>query len=159
MNGSNDGPAHPAAPALDRHHHVAERFWEKVEIQSNGCWEWQAATKESGYGVFRLNGTKSAHRIAYRLTHGRIPEGKLVRHTCDNPNPSCVNPSHLEVGTPSDNQHDRDDRLSIEDNIEIQHEYETSDKTQMDLAEEYGVCQGRISEIIREDYSDRKTRI
>ena len=92
---------------------VAERiahFWSQVKRDSDGCWEWQAATFHNGYGMFaagRKNGkavVRHAHRIAYELTHGLTPRGLVVMHTCDNP--KCCNPSHLRAGTQADNLRD-----------------------------------------------------
>jgi len=84
---------------------VEERFWAKVYKKAKGgCWEWTAAKKDTGYGVFwvpkqrRLFG---AHRIAWMLNNGEIPVGKLVLHKCDNP--ACINPSHLFLGNQQDN--------------------------------------------------------
>lgn len=72
--------------------------------EATGCWEWQQG-KSGGYGMVRVSGRKfGAHRLTFSLAHGVIPRGMLVRHRCDNP--GCVNPSHLELGTESDNRRD-----------------------------------------------------
>lgn len=85
------------------------QFWSSVVGgRSNECWEWQGAKNQSGYGKFR---TRQAHRIAYTLTKGAIPEGHLVRHLCDNP--KCCNPSHLLTGTSKDNAQDAVDRMRV----------------------------------------------
>jgi hypothetical protein len=65
------------------------------------CWEWQGRKSDKGYGRFKKT---RAHRIAYTLVHGPIPEGLIVRHSCDNP--ACCNPKHLLVGTHQDNMDD-----------------------------------------------------
>ena len=62
-----------------------------------------------GYGSFSVDGKSCpAHRVAFELTHGPIPEGQVVRHKCDVP--GCCNPAHLELGTSADNNRDRDER-------------------------------------------------
>jgi hypothetical protein len=75
--------------------------------RTRGCWYWTAGLTGSGYGAYypRANHQVLAHRYAYRRAHGRIPRGKLVLHTCDNPR--CVNPKHLFLGTHGDNARDR----------------------------------------------------
>jgi len=87
---------------------LRERFLEKVRKTST-CWEW-AGTKSCGYarieeptGV-RPSRTLGAHRVAYELFVGPIPEGKHILHHCDNP--GCVNPEHLFLGTQADNVKD-----------------------------------------------------
>ena len=85
---------------------LAQRFWSKVDpAPSSCCWEWTAGKTTTGYGKFRLNNRDlRANRVAYTLAKGEIPEGLVVRHTCDNP--ACCNPDHLILGTQSDNMKD-----------------------------------------------------
>lgn len=86
---------------------VEERFWSHVD-KSDGCWEWKLAPLSSGYGRFTLTRRKSvrAHRMAWELEHGPIPDEMCVLHECDNR--LCVRPSHLFLGTNVDNMRDRD---------------------------------------------------
>ena len=85
------------------------RFWDKVTI-GDDCWEWQAyrIPPPSGYGQFGMGGRRGrmhpAHRVAWLLWHGTIPEGMRVLHRCDNP--PCVRPDHLFLGTQADNVRD-----------------------------------------------------
>jgi hypothetical protein len=83
-----------------------ERFWSKVKIGApDECWEWQSRRDAWGYGSFTMGRETLAHRTAYVLTTGTILPGMYIIHSCDNP--GCVNPSHLRMGTPKDNSHDR----------------------------------------------------
>jgi len=90
------------------------KFWEKINKNTNKlspyaagqCWEWEAAKTPAGYG--RLwNGERYeyAHRHSWKIHNkGAIPDGLFIMHKCDNP--SCVRPSHLAIGTPSENSLD-----------------------------------------------------
>lgn len=84
-----------------------ERFWSHVD-KSGECWEWIAYRNNSrgGYGRFQpaVGIRKEAHRYAWEITHGPIPDGLYVCHDCDNP--SCVRPDHLFLGTQKDNIRD-----------------------------------------------------
>jgi hypothetical protein len=85
---------------------IADRYWSKVNIgEPDECWEWTASKLLNGYGQFMLNGRpRTAHRIAWMLTHGPIPDGMLVMHLYDNK--ACCNPAHLSLGTYADNTQD-----------------------------------------------------
>lgn len=81
----------------------AARFWSKVKRGcEDECWDW-IASLESGYGRvgFAPYGLFKANRIAYFLSTGIDPGEMGVLHKCDRP--QCCNPSHLILGTDSDN--------------------------------------------------------
>lgn len=96
---------------------VAERFWEKVDKAGpistyrpdlGSCWLWMAQiNKETGYGCFWVgrdagkNLNVPAHRVAYGLAMGSIPEGLHIDHLCRVRN--CVRPTHLEPVTNAEN--------------------------------------------------------
>jgi hypothetical protein len=71
------------------------------------CAEWLGPRWASGYGRFRnqLGMSNYAHRAIYEIRHGKIPDGLLVLHHCDNP--PCGRDSHLWLGTAADNMRDK----------------------------------------------------
>jgi hypothetical protein len=84
------------------------RFWSE---QSGDCIVWTGGINHRGYGQAWSgeNGEyTSAHRLSYTVHNGPIPDGMLVRHTCDNR--PCINPKHLIVGTHVDNMNDMVER-------------------------------------------------
>lgn len=94
---------------MSLHHPIGEihpvdaaRFWLWVE-KSPECWEWQGTVHStSGYGNRYINGrTHGAHRIAWAITNGEIPEGMVIDHMCHNL--VCVNPDHLRLATHKQN--------------------------------------------------------
>lgn len=73
------------------------RFESKVE-RSDRCWLWRGTIHVEGYGHFSLNSKAvPAHRVAYQVAKGPIPEGLQIDHLCKVRN--CVNPDHLEAVT------------------------------------------------------------
>lgn len=89
-----------SGPRLELRRSLADRFWEKVE-KTETCWNWTASLNGNGYGQFALETwplvLRGAHRIAYLLVVGPIPEGLDLDHLCRNRR--CVNPAHLEPVT------------------------------------------------------------
>ena len=72
---------------------VEDRFWSKVN-KTDTCWLWLSSLTQ-GYGSFWMNGKpQRAHRIAYELRKGPIPESMELDHLCRNR--ACVNPAHLQ---------------------------------------------------------------
>ena len=84
------------------------RFWSKVN-RTETCWLWAGASNPQGYGHLRV-GKKHvrAHRYAYELLVGPIPEGLQLDHLCCVT--SCVNPAHLEPVTAQENMRRRQER-------------------------------------------------
>lgn len=75
----------------------------------DNCLIWHGRFSPQGYGVLVVDGAQwLAHRWAYQIRFGAIPEKRVVRHKCDNKR--CVNPDHLELGTHKDNTRDMIER-------------------------------------------------
>jgi hypothetical protein len=85
---------------------LIDRLMARVEKQGNGCWYWTGAVQINGYGQLTgsIWGTRYVHRWSYIHHKGAIPEGMMIRHTCDVRH--CVNPAHLIPGHSVDNVHD-----------------------------------------------------
>lgn len=83
-------------------HSTEERFWDKVE-KGNSCWLWIGKRMPNGYARFKVGGCGIyAHRFAYELLVGPIPEGLQIDHLCRVRH--CVNPRHLEPVTQRENK-------------------------------------------------------
>lgn len=91
------------------------RFWSKVDMTGD-CWNWLGAHGKHGHGTFcvtkdGVSKTPGAHRVAYELVKGPIPEGLHIDHICHNP--PCVNPDHLRPVTHKQNHENRRGASSI----------------------------------------------
>jgi hypothetical protein len=88
---------------LSNHHsHKSVKY-----VVNGDCWECVShRLNEGGYATVRYNGEQwYIHRLSYHLHKGKVPEGMVVMHTCDNP--KCINPDHLGLGSQLDNIVDR----------------------------------------------------
>lgn len=114
MTDSRRGRELDARAMLDERH--ISLFWDKVDDSAGpeACWPWRAALAVNGYGVYGVlrkvdgkwrNRQHKAHRLAWSLVNGLIPDGDMIRHSCDNP--PCCNPAHLLIGSGNDNVADK----------------------------------------------------
>jgi hypothetical protein len=138
-----------ARPAQDE----ATRFAKFVQ-KTDGCHLWQSTLHRTGYGRFYFRGRQApAHVVAYILTHGSVPEGKIVCHTCDVRN--CVNPEHLYAGDHFTNARDRVARhrhvgrrkLTDMGVRVIRRLLEQSSLSQEQIAEPFGIKQVAVSRV------------
>jgi|GEM_PF-1842294 len=135
---------------------IEQRFWEKVK-KTKGCWEWAGSCMRLGYGMFRLDGLwQPAHRVAWKLVNGEIPEGLDILHKCDNR--KCVNPNHLSIGTQNDNMYDmvkkgRQWKKLLDFQVaEIRKRHEEQDESVQMLANEYGVSIRLVRGIVKREF-------
>lgn len=123
-----------------------------------GCILWTGAkNSRTGYGRLRYDGGRMlAHRVAYTLKFGPIPEGMQVLHKCDNP--YCVAPDHLFLGTNADNVADKVSKGRQARNFGEKHPsakftedvirvIRADNRLHKVIAREYGCCRSTISYI------------
>jgi|Wag4MinimDraft_6_1082665.scaffolds.fasta_scaffold02228_9 hypothetical protein len=138
---------------------AAERLEHYSAPGNNGCIVFTGSRQASGHGEIAYKGRKfRAHRLSY-ITHvGPIPQGMVICHKCDNP--PCINPEHLFLGTQADNLKDarqkgrmkapnpRGERHGLAKlNAEKVAAIRSDQRTQREIAKEYGVHQTTIKNI------------
>lgn len=135
---------------------ASDRFMAKVSPEpTTGCWLWTAYAFSYGYGQFHLgNRDMVAHRAAWLLFRGTIPDGMCVLHACDTP--LCVNPDHLFLGTKADNTNDmmRKRRHVVrrdftDGQIRDIRARVAAGERQADVARHYGTTPQRVHNVIR----------
>jgi hypothetical protein len=133
---------------------TTDKFWRLVH--KNGCWLWSGTTDRKGYGVVWFNARREyAHRVAWELLRGEIPEGLCVLHDCPGgDNPLCVNPDHLWLGTKPQNNQDRSlkersfSKITREDAREIRRQYKIEGIPRAILATTFGVSRATVGMIL-----------
>lgn len=140
------------------------RFMRSVQIGSrNGdCWRWTGNRPGDRYGHFSVRKrTVKAHRWIYEKVVGRIGDGLVLRHKCDNP--ACVNPLHLEPGTLAENTRDKFERGRAPNRQGEKHPLAKVDEAVVqeiralaacghnhsDLAERFGIARQHVGKIVR----------
>lgn len=97
MDGRTRSAHGPFAPTP-----VLERLVASIVLAPDGCWEWNGCLDKDGYGRLRVGSrTIGAHRAAYEISVGPVPEGLCIDHLCRNR--KCINPAHLEPVTKREN--------------------------------------------------------
>lgn len=81
------------------------RFWSSAQREGE-CLVWAKSRRRNGYGQATIaHRNRTAHRLAFELTYGAIPEGMLVDHICGNR--ACIEPAHLRLATKKQNGENR----------------------------------------------------
>lgn len=135
----------------------------RMSATEGDCRVWTGSRNRYGYGriTIRPRGVLTAHRVAWEVARGAIPDGMVVRHKCDNR--PCINIDHLELGTHAENQHDKRDRGRSapakgsqnnhaklrETDIPIIREMSVRGVPRSEIARRFGVTPGNIALIVQ----------
>lgn len=146
---------HGKLSAAKHHDRAVDKFWTQFEIGNEGCWEWKGKRNRRGYGqsTFADKNMRIAHRTMWQFIFGPIPNGLFICHHCDNP--PCIRPSHLFLGTHTDNMLDSiikerfsKQRLSIGQIEEIHKLHASGKYFHREIALKFGVSQSHVTRIV-----------
>ena len=152
---SNKGSFKPWSDEQFRTH-----FWGRCVAQTDGCWLYSGSVERTGYGRVKRAGKKHmAHRMAYLLANGEIPDEMVVCHKCDVR--LCCNPAHLFIGTRNDNTQDAVSKQRHAQGERCNHNKLTAEQVQQirldwrascgagPLARLYGVSREQIYNVVK----------
>ncbi len=153
---------------------LKERLYRHIDVKgSDDCWPFSGYLNKKGYGRIRIKidgkwKYRPSHAVALELELGHPITGWGC-HRCDNP--PCCNPAHIYDGNAATNADDcvtrkrhtyqqpnfpkaRGERhplakLTESAVIDIRRRYAAGGISQQALADEYGVNQTKISEVVR----------
>lgn len=156
----------PLSPASSP---IEQRFWGFLPDRELGsCWPWTGQLHKDGYGLISTSRpnkrARLAHRVAYEIMIGPIPDGLNVLHSCDNP-PCCNAYEHLFLGTQADNVADciakgRESHASVnvgsahgmakldENAVRLIRELAAGGTSGKQLAQDFGVSRATISFVL-----------
>lgn len=140
------------------------RFWEKVTpTKDDSCWLWTAHTR-GGYGRFRdvnpvtgKKSTRSAHRVAFELSNNiSLTDGQVILHSRECTDRRCCRPSHLRIGTLSENYHDAiasgrrpgKTKITPEQAIDVVAHWRSGEMTQRAIADKFGLTTQHVEHIL-----------
>lgn len=150
---------------------LSERFWQYIDVGDwDACWEWTGSRHKQGYGQFVLYEPSKRNVLAHRMAweqFWRRPLRQWALHQCNNP--PCCNPLHIYDGTPAQNTADSvaagtysllpggkavgeaagNAKLTDQAVRDIRRRYAEGGVSQQQLADEYGVNQTKISDVVR----------
>ena len=149
---------------------IERRYPIEVEVEKTGCWKPISHKPKADGRYYQVTvidkdtGSKKnrlLHRFVYEELVEPIPEGAIIRHSCDNV--FCINPEHLSIGTHQDNSDDMVKRgrsaygerngnvsLSDEEVEQIRDLYNSKRYTQAEIGQKYSISQRHVSNIVRQ---------
>ena len=148
---------------------LIDRLLDKTVAAPNGCRIYTGCTQSNGYTKASYKGRRVyTHRLMFLLTHGELPAGKDVCHSCDQRN--CINPQHLFIGTRKENMADAVSKGRQAQGAKLPHYVMTPDLVDnllvrakngdlyKDIAKDMGVCPQHVALIARRNGIHRKPR-
>jgi len=135
---------------------------EKKLKKHKDCLVWTGCKDKDGYGKIQINKKHyRTHRLAYEITYGEIPKGKMICHKCSNK--ACCNEKHLYVGDAKINANDREKhghnafkgernpkvKLTIAEVILIRDLYKSGNFSCIKLGKKFGISREHIYSIVK----------